>query len=47
MKILFINGAEIVMVSKLMGHNSLKTTMVYIKILDDTKRAGVELLKFV
>jgi integrase len=29
MKILFMNGAEIVMVSKLMGHNSLKTTEIY------------------
>ena len=47
MKTLLKNGAEIVTVSKLMGHKSLKTTMVYIKILDDTKRAAVELLKFV
>jgi len=45
--LLLKNGAEIVTVSKLMGHKSLKTTMVYIKILDDTKRAAVELLKFV
>jgi uncharacterized protein YueI len=29
MKILFMNGAEIVMVSKLMGHNSSKTTEIY------------------
>ncbi len=30
MKILFMNGAEIVMVSKLMGHRSQKTTRQYI-----------------
>jgi integrase len=30
MKILFINGAEIVTVSKLMGHRSQKTTRQYI-----------------
>jgi integrase/recombinase XerD len=29
MKILFINGAEIVTVSKIMGHNSSKTTEIY------------------
>jgi integrase/recombinase XerD len=29
MKILFINGAEIVMVSKLLRLNSLKTTEIY------------------
>jgi integrase len=29
MKILFMNGAEIVMVSKLLGHNSSKTTEIY------------------
>jgi integrase len=41
MKILFMNGVEIVMVSKLMGHRSQKTTRQYIKLMDNTKRNAV------
>jgi integrase/recombinase XerD len=41
---LLSKGADITTVSKLLGHQSLKTTMIYAKILPQTKRKAVDLL---
>lgn len=37
-------GADLYTVSKLLGHTNVKTTQVYAKIVDEKKRAAVELI---
>jgi integrase len=37
-------GADIYMVSKLLGHNNVRTTQVYAKIVDESKRKAVNLI---
>jgi integrase len=41
----FSQGTDIYTVSKLLGHRELKTTQVYVKIMDVTKRTAVDKLK--
>lgn len=39
------NGTDIYTVSKMLGHKDLKTTQVYAKIVDDTKRKAADKIK--
>jgi integrase len=38
-------GTDIYTVSKMLGHRDLKTTQVYAKIVDETKRAAADKIK--
>ena len=42
--LLLYYGADIYTVSKLLGHTSVKTTQIYAKVMDETKRKAVELI---
>jgi integrase len=39
------NGTDIYTVSKMLGHRELKTTQIYAKIVDDTKRKAADKIK--
>jgi site-specific recombinase XerD len=39
------NGTDLYTVSKMLGHKDLKTTQVYAKIVDATKRTAVDKIK--
>lgn len=39
-------GADILTVSKMLGHKNIKTTMLYAKVLDNTKIAAANLIEF-
>jgi site-specific recombinase XerD len=39
------NGTDIYTVSKMLGHRELKTTQVYAKIIDQTKRDAADKIK--
>ena len=39
------NGTDIYTVSKMLGHKDLKTTQVYVKIVDEAKRAAADKIK--
>jgi integrase len=39
------NGTDIYTVSKMLGHKDLKTTQIYAKIVDDTKRKAADRIK--
>jgi integrase len=39
------NGTDIYTVSKMLGHRELKTTQIYAKIIDSTKRAAADKIK--
>ena len=39
------NGTDIYTVSKMLGHKDLKTTQIYAKIVDDTKRKAADKIK--
>ncbi|TND07942.1 MAG: integrase family protein [Bacteroidetes bacterium] len=39
------NGTDIYTVSKMLGHRELKTTQVYAKVIDQTKRAAADKIK--
>lgn len=39
------NGTDIYTVSKMLGHKDLKTTQVYVKIVDEAKRRAVDKIK--
>ena len=39
------NGTDIYTVSKMLGHKDLKTTQIYAKIVDDTKRIAADKIK--
>ena len=40
-----INGTDIYTLSKMMGHRSVKTTMIYAKVVDEMKRSASEKVK--
>lgn len=40
------NGTDIYTVSKMLGHRELKTTQIYAKIIDATKRTAADKIKF-
>jgi integrase len=40
-----MNGTDIYTVSKMMGHRSIKTTMIYAKVVDEMKRSASEKIK--
>ena len=40
-----MNGTDIYTVSKMMGHRSVKTTMIYAKVVDEMKRSASEKIK--
>lgn len=42
--LLLYYGADLYTVSKLLGHKSVKTTQIYAKVMDDTKRKAVKLI---
>ena len=42
--LLISKGADLYVVSKLLGHNNIETTQIYAKVVDDRKRKAVELL---
>jgi integrase len=44
--LLLNKGADLYTVSKLLGHNDIVITQIYAKILDESKRKAVNLLKF-
>ena len=37
-------GADLYTVSKLLGHSSVRTTQIYAKIVDESKRKAVNLI---
>jgi site-specific recombinase XerD len=39
------HGTDIYTVSKMLGHKDLKTTQIYAKIIDDTKRKAADKIK--
>ena len=39
------NGTDIYTVSKMLGHKNLKTSQVYVKIVDEAKRTAVNKIK--
>jgi site-specific recombinase XerD len=39
------NGTDIYTVSKMLGHKDLKTTQIYAKIVDETKREAANKIK--
>ena len=39
------SGTDILTLSKMLGHSDLKTTQIYAKVLDDTKRAAADKIK--
>jgi integrase len=43
--LLLSGGVDIYTVSKMLGHRDLKTTQIYAKIVDDTKRKASEIIK--
>jgi integrase len=40
-----LNGTDIYTVSKMLGHRSVKTTMIYAKVVDEMKRSASEKIK--
>ena len=42
--LLLYYGADLYTVSKLLGHKSVKTTQIYAKVMDETKRVAVNLI---
>lgn len=42
--LLLFYGADLYTVSKLLGHKSVKTTQIYAKVMDETKRKAVNLI---
>lgn len=42
--LLISKGADLYVVSKLLGHNNIETTQIYAKVVDESKRKAVELL---
>lgn len=39
------NGTDIYTVSKMLGHRELKTTQIYAKVIDQTKRTAADKIK--
>ena len=42
--LLLYYGADLYTVSKLLGHTNIKTTQIYAKVMDETKRKAVNLI---